>query len=54
MNRDAGLSLNLLNWKGVALALIVYLLTNHIGATKKLHPIAFIALSALVGIVFKF
>ena len=43
-----------LNWKGIILAVALWLLTNQVGKTKKLHPIVFIALSALVGIVFKF
>ena len=54
VNADAGLGLNLLNWKGVVLAALIYLLSNHVKQTKKLHPIVFIGISALVGIVFKF
>ncbi len=41
----------LLNWKGLALALVLWLLTNVIKQTKKLHPIVFIGISALVGIL---
>ena len=44
----------LLNWKALILAAAVYLLTNHVKWTKERHPIWFIALSALVGIVFHF
>ncbi len=40
------------NWKGAILAVILWALTNKVKATKKLHPIAFIAASAVVGIVF--
>lgn len=41
-----------LNWKGLLLAAVLWLLTNKVGKTKKLHPIVFIGASALVGIVF--
>ncbi len=40
----------LLNWRGLLLAAVLLLLTNCIKFTKNLHPIVFIALSALVGI----
>ena len=40
------------NWKGCILALILWVLTNKISKTKKLHPICFIGFSALVGILF--
>ena len=43
-----------LNWKGVVLAVALWLLTNKVEKTKKMHPIVFIGLSALVGIVFRF
>ena len=41
-----------INWKGLVLAALLWLLTNKVGKTKKLHPIVFIGFSALVGIVF--
>ena len=41
------------NWNGIALAGILWLMTNEIKQTKKWHPIIFIGLSALVGIVLK-
>jgi len=41
-----------LNWKGLILAIVLWLLTNKVSKTKKLHPIVFIGASALVGIVF--
>ena len=44
----------LLNWKGWLLAVGLVLLTNHVKATKNLHPIVFIAISALAGILFRF
>ncbi len=39
-----------LNWKGLILAAVLWLLTNKVEKTKKFHPIVFIGLSALVGI----
>jgi len=39
------------NIQGLVLAIVLYVLTNCITATKKLHPIVFIALSAAVGII---
>ena len=43
-----------LNWKGLILAVVLWLLTNKVKKTKSLHPIVFIGLSALVGILFQF
>ena len=45
---------DLFNWKAIVLAVAVYLLTNHVKWTKERHPIWFIGLSALAGILFKF
>ncbi|MGN1002792.1 MAG: chromate transporter [Oscillospiraceae bacterium] len=44
----------LVSWKALALFAVIWLLTNVVKPTKKLHPLAFIALSAVAGIVFKF
>ncbi|MBQ9166606.1 MAG: chromate transporter [Oscillospiraceae bacterium] len=41
-----------LNWKLLLLALAVYFCTNH-EKLKKLHPVVWIALSAVIGIVFQ-
>ncbi len=41
-----------LNWKGCILAVILWLLTNKVQKTKGLHPIVFIGISAVVGVVF--
>ena len=41
-----------INWKGLVLAALLWLLTNKVKQTKKLHPIVFIGFSALVGIMF--
>jgi chromate transporter len=40
------------NWKGLILAAVLWWLTNKCRQTRKLHPIVFIGLSALAGIVF--
>ena len=40
------------NWKGLILAAVLWLLTNKVSKTKKLHPIVFIGASALAGILF--
>ncbi len=50
---ERGSWLGLLNWKGIVLAVALWLLTNTVKQTKKLHPIVFIGASALVGIVFQ-
>lgn len=42
------------NWKGLILAVVLWILTNVVQQTKKWHPIVFIGISALVGIVFQF
>ena len=41
------------NWKGWILAAVLWILTNKVSKTKKLHPIVFIGASALLGIVFR-
>ena len=46
--------LNLLDWKAVVLAAVLVVLTRFVNQTKKLHPIVFIAASAVIGIVFSF
>ena len=48
----AGLTLAAVNWKGWVLAIVLWLLTNKVKQTKKLHPIVFIGLSAVAGVVF--
>ena len=46
-----GFSLAVFNWKGWVLAAVLWVLTNKIKQTKKLHPILFILASAVVGIL---
>ena len=41
-------------WQGLVLAAVIVVLTNFVKQTKKWHPIVFIGLSALVGVVFRF
>ena len=45
------LSLGSFNWKGLILGVCLWFLTNRVKKTKSLHPIAFIALSAVAGVV---
>ena len=42
----------LVNWKAWALAAVLWVLTNKVKQTKKLHPIIFILASAVAGVVF--
>lgn len=44
---------DIFNIKAIIFAIIL-LITTNLKKTKKLHPVVFIAISALVGIVFKF
>ena len=41
-------------WQGLILAAVIIVLTNFVKKTKGWHPIVFIGLSALVGVVFRF
>ncbi len=41
------------NWIGIALGVVLWILTNKIKKTKGLHPIVFIVASAVVGIIFQ-
>lgn len=40
------------NWQGLILAIVLWVLMNKVKFTKKLHPIVFIGISAVVGIIF--
>ena len=40
------------NWKGLVLGVVLWVLTNKVKQTKKLHPIVFILGSAVIGILF--
>lgn len=50
---QSGNFLGAFNWKGIVLAAVLWVLTNVVKKTKKLHPIVFIGFSALVGIIFQ-
>ena len=50
--REGVISLSSVNWKGWLLAIVLWVLTNKVKATKKLHPIVFIGASAAIGILF--
>lgn len=45
-------ALNAFNWKGLILAVVLWVLTNKVKKVKSLHPIVFILGSAVVGILF--
>ena len=45
---------DLFQWKAVALAALLLLLTRYIKKTKGLHPVYFIVFSAVIGILFGF
>lgn len=47
-----GLSIAAINWKGLILAVFLWFFTNRVKKTKSLHPIIFIAASAIIGIIF--
>lgn len=51
---ETGRLLDLVSVKAVILAAVLWVLTNVVKPTKKLHPVVFIAASAVVGIVFSF
>ena len=42
------------NWQCLVLAVVLLVLTNWVKPTKNLHPIVFIGISAVVGVVFRF
>lgn len=45
---------SLINWRGLALAAVLVVLTNGVKRVKEWHPIVFIGLSAAVGAAFGF
>lgn len=51
---ETGRLLDLVSVKAVILAAVLWALTNVVKPTKKLHPVVFIAASAVVGIAFSF
>lgn len=51
LDLEATFGLDFFNIKGIILAVVLWVLTNKVKQTKKLHPIIFILASAVVGIV---
>ncbi len=51
LHEDADLGLSLFNWPAILLAVVIFLLLK-LTPLKKLHPIAFIGISAVFGILF--
>ena len=49
---DETMNFGFLNWKGIILGVVLFTLTNFVPKVKKLHPIVFIGISAVCGIVF--
>ena len=45
---------SVIDLKAIILAVILWLLTNKVKQTKKLHAIVFIAISAVIGVIFGF
>lgn len=52
--KETGSLLDLFNWKGIILALIIYYLSSVYKRTKKLHPVFYIVASGIIGAVFHF
>lgn len=51
LNVDAGTFIDYFNIRAIALAAVLLVLTRWVKPTKKLHPIVFIAFSAVVGVL---
>ena len=47
-----GIRFENMNWIGLVLAVVLWIFTNKVKKTKGLHPIIFIGISALAGIIF--
>lgn len=52
--KSSGKLIDIFNWKSLILAIIIYVLSNNVKKTKNLHPVFFIACSAIIGIIFEF
>jgi chromate transporter len=52
--QQTGKLMDLFQWKAILLAVVLLVLTRWVKWTKKLHPVVFIALSAVAGIAFSF
>lgn len=49
---ESGVLMDFFHWKAIALAAVVLVFSNWVKPTRTWHPIVFIALSALVGVLF--
>ena len=52
--KQTGVLMNLFQWKAIALAAVLIVLTRYVKPLKKLHPVFFILGSAAVGALFSF
>ena len=52
--KQTGMLMNLFQWKAIALAAVLIVLTRYVKPLKKLHPVFFILGSAAVGALFAF
>lgn len=52
--RQTGVLMSLFQWKAIALAAVLIVLTRYVKPLKKLHPVFFILGSAAVGALFAF
>lgn len=50
---EQGFDLSVINWVGWGLAIVLWIFTNKVKKTKRLHPIIFILVSAIAGIIFQ-
>ncbi|KFN90659.1 hypothetical protein TMUPMC115_1808 [Tetragenococcus muriaticus PMC-11-5] len=50
---DAGDWIGFINWHSLVLAIFIFFIMRH-RLFKNLHPVIFIAFSALIGILFQF
>ena len=50
---DTGAILDLFRWGNILLFGVLLVMTNWIKPLKKLHPIVFIAIAAVCGVVFR-
>lgn len=54
VNKGAPLGLSWFNWPALALAAVILVLTRWVPRVKEWHPIVFIGISAVVGVICKF
>lgn len=52
--KKTGVIIDLFNWKYISLAVVIFILSNYVKSTEKLHPVVYISGSAIIGILFGF